>query len=145
MVELINFSGSKWSFGRCDSADCKHRGTKWSAEGSELVPSQSTSRKPCNCIWYSPTFLQYWIRNNQLCMLRIKNYLFFWKRLWFLNSANREKKNETVYLKLNLAQSTKQERSKQGFRKLCIEIAILIIKKYFLWHLLKNSPDYKKL
>ena len=33
----FNFSGSKQSFGRCENADCKQRGTKWSAEGSERV------------------------------------------------------------------------------------------------------------
>ena len=30
----------------CDSADCKQRGTKWSAEGAERVPSQPVLRKP---------------------------------------------------------------------------------------------------
>ena len=70
------FSGPKRSFGRRDSADCKQRGTKWSAEGAERVPSQPASRKPCGRIWYSPTFLQYQILNNQICMLRIKNKLF---------------------------------------------------------------------
>ena len=34
-VELIIFSGPKWSFGQRDSADCKQRGTKWSAEVAE--------------------------------------------------------------------------------------------------------------
>ena len=46
-VELISFSGPKRSFGRRDSADCKQRGTKRSAEGAERVPSQPATRKPC--------------------------------------------------------------------------------------------------
>ena len=44
-VELINLSGPKRSFRRRDSADCKQRGTKWSAEGIERVPSQAAMHK----------------------------------------------------------------------------------------------------
>ena len=40
-VELISFSGPKI----VDSDDCKQRGTKWSAEGAERVPSQPASKK----------------------------------------------------------------------------------------------------
>ena len=36
-VELINLSGPNQSIGRRNSADCKQRGTKWSAEGAERV------------------------------------------------------------------------------------------------------------
>ena len=46
-VEFINFSGPKRSFGRRDSADCKHREMKWSVEGAERVLSQPASMKLC--------------------------------------------------------------------------------------------------
>ena len=41
------------------------RGTKWSTEGAERVPSQPASRKPCRVIWYSrqsgkSVFSHYW-------------------------------------------------------------------------------------
>ena len=52
-MELINFSGSKQSFGQRDGAYCKQRGMKWSAGGAKRVVSQSAPRKPCRCIWYS--------------------------------------------------------------------------------------------
>ena len=44
--ELISFSGPKRSFRRRNSADCKQRGTKWSAEGAERVPSQPARENP---------------------------------------------------------------------------------------------------
>ena len=50
-LELINFSRTKRSFGRSDSADCKQCGMKWSAEGADRVAPQPASRKPCRRIW----------------------------------------------------------------------------------------------
>ena len=40
---LYFFSGPKRSFWRRDSADCRQRGTKWSTECAEQVPSQMAS------------------------------------------------------------------------------------------------------
>ena len=48
-------------------------------------------------------------------MLKIKIIHLFDNRLWFFNSMN--KKTEKVYLKLNLAQSIKQERNKISKKK----------------------------
>ena len=47
-VELINFSGPKRGFGRRDDADCKQRGTKWSADGDEspIAACLNESRPP---------------------------------------------------------------------------------------------------
>ena len=50
---LLNYSGHYWR--------------KWSKSHRRL-PQGNPCRRNC----YSPTFLQYWIGNNQLCMLRIK-------------------------------------------------------------------------